>query len=220
MSGWVDRIRHGRHAPFYLGVAAALIALPVVLFLDADFAVVGASVAFFLFYLGFTFLRLPRLDASYLRRHLAETDEPVFIIFAVTLLTIVVSLVSLFLLLNQQRTPSAAHLLLAFASVALGWLTIHTMAAMHYAHVYWRRVGELGEDVEIPGGIRFPGTAEPGGYDFLYFSLVIGMTAQTADVEIVATGMRKLNMLHAVISFFFNTVLVAAVVNAAVTLAG
>lgn len=212
--------RHGRHAPFYAGVIAAALIVPLFLWLEADFVVQGAAVAFFLVYLVLTALRLPGLDADYLRQHVEGADEPVAVIFAVTLATIVVSVVSLFLLLNRNDTASGVQLVLSFASVALGWLTIHTMAAMHYAHLYWRRVAQTGEDADYPGGIRFPGTAEPGGYDFLYFSLVIGMTAQTADVEITATSMRKVNMPHAVISFFFNTVLVAAAVNAAVTLAG
>ena len=68
-------------------------------------------------------------------------------------------------------------------------------------------------------GLDFPGTAEPGGYDFLYFAFVIGMTAQTSDIAITSTAMRKINLVHAVVSFFFNTVLVAAAVNA-VGLAG
>ena len=59
---------------------------------------------------------------------------------------------------------------------------------------------------------------EPDGYDFLYYSLVIGMTAQTADVDVTETAMRKLTLIHAVVSFFFNTVILAVVVNAAVTL--
>jgi uncharacterized membrane protein len=49
--------------------------------------------------------------------------------------------------------------------------------------------------------------------------MVIGMTAQTADVNITKTNMRKLTLIHAIASFFFNTVLVAAAVNVAVSLA-
>ena len=75
-------------------------------------------------------------------------------------------------------------------------------------------------DAEARGGLDFPGKDEPGAHDFLYFAFVIGMTAQTSDVAITSTAMRKANLLHAVVSFFFNTVLVAAAVNVAVSLAG
>ena len=50
-------------------------------------------------------------------------------------------------------------------------------------------------------------------------AFIVGMTAQTSDTAITTTEMRKMNLLHAIVSFFFNTVLVAAVVNAAVALA-
>lgn len=60
----------------------------------------------------------------------------------------------------------------------------------------------------------------PGGYDFLYFAFVVGMTAQTSDVAVTTTAMRRVTLLHSIVSFFFNTVLVAAAVNAAVQLAG
>ena len=90
------------------------------------------------------------------------------------------------------------------------------MAAMHYAHAFWSTQSSGNTRGH---GLDFPGTSEPGGYDFLYFSFVIGMTAQTSDVAITSTSMRKINLLHAVVSFFFNTVLVAAAVNGAVSLA-
>ena len=130
---------------------------------------------------------------------------------------------SLFVLINKGGRPDALELALSLASVALGWFTIHTMTALHYAHLYWRpedrRAKQRSRTTTEHGGLDFPGGDEPGGYDFLYFSLVIGMTAQTSDVNVTKTAMRKLNLLHAVVSFFFNTVLVAAAVNVAVSLA-
>lgn len=70
----------------------------------------------------------------------------------------------------------------------------------------------------MEGGLDFPGTPEPRGSDFVYFAFVIGMTAQTSDVQITTQRMRSINIVHAIVSFFFNTVLVAAAVNAAVAL--
>lgn len=206
---------HIRHVPFYAGVVTGVLALASALWLVPDLVLEIGAVTFFLVYLILSAIRLPKLDAAYLRRHATETDEPVAVIFLVTLAAIVVSLASLFFLLNREDGPAPIQLGLAFASVALGWLTIHTMAALHYAHLYWRP-----SKTETGRGLDFPQTDAPGGFDFLYFSFVIGMTCQTSDVGIVSTSMRKVNLLHAVVSFFFNTVLVAVAVNAAVTLAG
>ncbi|MCW0002207.1 DUF1345 domain-containing protein [Pararhizobium sp. YC-54] len=210
-------IAHRRHAPFYAGGVCAAITAVLCLYVAPKFAVGLPAVVFFSVYLLLIARRMPKLTGAYLKRNAAGTDEPAVIIFAVTLVTVGVSTVSLFQALNAGGTETVVELVVAFASVALGWLTIHTMAAMHYAHRYWSP--EMGDDEGDGHSLDFPGTKEPGGYDFLYFAFVIGMTAQTSDIAITSTEMRKINLVHAVVSFFFNTVLVAAAVNAAVSLA-
>lgn len=208
---------YGRHLPFYAGIGAAALGLAVALWLKPDFAIDIAALAFFLCYLLLTAWRLPHLTAAYLEHYATDTDEPAAIIFAVTVAAVAVSTGSLFVVLNRPAA-TGVEFVFAFASVALGWLTIHTMAALHYAHLYWRpRSTETSEDAGR--SLDFPGDTPPGVYDFLYFAFVIGMTAQTSDVAITSTAMRKVNLLHAIVSFFFNTVLVAAAVNAAVSLA-
>lgn len=217
MASHETKSAHHRHAPFYAGGVCAAVVLVPCLLVAPKLAINLAAVVFFFVYLLLIARRVPHLTGAYLKKNAAGTDEPAFIIFAVTLIAVAVSIVSLFLALNGGEDETAFGLVLAFASVALGWLTIHTMAAMHYAHRYWSP--EMGENQEEGHGLDFQGTKEPGGYDFLYFAFVIGMTAQTSDIAITSTGMRQINLLHAVVSFFFNTVLVAAAVNAAVSLA-
>ena len=208
---------YGRHVPFYAAIGAAVPTLAVALWLKPDFAIDIAAIAFFLCYLLLTAGRVPHLTAAYLEHHATDTDEPVAIIFAVTFAAVAVATGSLFVVLNEPAA-TGVEFVLALASVALGWLTIHTMAAMHYAHLYWRP-GSTEASSDVGRSLDFPGDAAPGIYDFLYFAFVIGMTAQTSDVAITSTAMRKVNLLHAFVSFFFNTVLVAAAVNAAVALA-
>lgn len=138
---------------------------------------------------------------------------------------IAVAIGSLFLIINANHKHPPLELLAALLSLPLGWITIHMMAALHYAHVYWRddEVRDArGRPVRQPvGGLSFPGgDTPPQGWDFLYFAIVIGMTAQTADVEVTTTRMRRLVIVHSVVAFFFNTIIVAAAVNLAVTLGG
>lgn len=203
-----------RHMPFYAGVAVAALLLPFGFFVEPKLMAAGTPVAFYLIYLVLTGMRLPRLTATYLKQHAAATDEPAPLIFAATAATIVISIATLFLALNDKGARALVFMVLAFLAVALGWLTIHMMAAVHYAHRYWSPA-----DGDHAGGFDFPGDTEPGIYDFLYFSFVIGMTGQTSDVAITTTDMRKLTLLHSIVSFFFNTTLVAAAVNTAVSLA-
>lgn len=218
MKNLVNSALFQRYRSFMVAGVIALAALPFAAIYEPSVAIELPAILFFAVYLALSFLRLRRLTPSYLKQHADVADAPAFVIFGVTVLAIVAAIGALFLALNREQTEGALELVLASAAVVFGWLTIHTMAAMHYAHVYWRpaRSAENGHR----GGLDFPGTPSPCGHDFLYFSLVIGMTAQTSDVAITSTAMRKLNLLHATTSYFFNTVLVAAAVNAAVSLAG
>jgi len=207
-----------RHWPFYLALAGALGSIAVGIPLFRDQAIEIAAITFFCTYLSITAFRLRKLSASYLKANARDTGEPEPIIFLVTLAAAAVSLAALFLALNRNDGGRAFELVLAFASVTLGWATVHTMAALHYAHLYW--LAGRYRDGAAERGLDFPGTDMPGGYDFLYFAFAVGMTAQTSDVAVTTTAMRRITMVHSIVSFFFNTVLVAAAVNAAVQLAG
>ncbi len=211
------------HRAFLIAAACGLAGLLVGWFTFRSLAVVIAADIFFALYLLLSLVGIPRLTADYLKRHAAREDEPVWIIFAVTLATVIVAVISLFLLINQAPSPDPLRLALTLVSVPLGWFTIHTMAALHYAHLYWQpaaRPGEDGLSMEIAarGGLDLPGSGEPSGADFLYFAYTIGMTAQTSDVEVTNTAMRIACLVHSIVSFYFNTVLVAAAVNLAVSL--
>ncbi|QRM55588.1 DUF1345 domain-containing protein [Sinorhizobium sp. BG8] len=211
-------IATARHRPFYIAALISLVILPVAVYAKVQLAAQLTGIAFFLIYLLLIGRRLPQLSGSYLKNHATDSDAPAPIILIVTVGAFVLSLASLFIVLQEGEDVVQLDLVLSFASVILGWFTIHTMAAVHYAHVYWRPHGGKALSAQ-ERGLDFPQTAAPGIYDFLYFAFVVGMTAQTSDVAVTTTEMRKLNLLHAIVSFFFNTVLVAAAVNAAVTLA-
>jgi len=220
-----------RDTPFYTGLVCGLAVLALSLAFEPDIAIQASANTFFVVYLALEIVKFPRLTPQYLKRHAASTDEPAWVIVAVTFGAAMVAVGSLFALVNQGGHPPLPVLLLSLTSVALGWFSIHTMMALHYAHLYWRPgdpgrgkrsragVDEADGAEEEHGGLDFPSDDDPSGIDFLYYSLVIGMTAQTADVNVTKTSMRKRTMIHGVVSFFFNTVLVAAAVNVAVTLA-
>ncbi len=72
----------------------------------------------------------------------------------------------------------------------------------------------------MPAGLDFPGTDKPDPWDFLYFAFVIGMTAQVSDVTTASAKMRKVVLVHSIGAFFYNTIILALAVNAAVTSAG
>ncbi len=203
-----------RHMSFYLAAMGGATSFIIAWAFKTPLAPVIGANCFFGLYLVLTFGALPKLSASYLKKHAAQTDEPVWIIFLVTFAAVVIAVASLFILINQQPKADSFSLIMTLAAVPLGWATIHMLTAIHYAHVYWQKSGSGSHQ----GGFAFPGTDEPSGWDFAYYSFVIGMTAQTSDTNVTTTMMRKVTMLHSIVSFFFNTVLVAAAVNIAVSL--
>jgi uncharacterized membrane protein len=85
---------------------------------------------------------------------------------------------------------------------------------VHYAHLFYDPA-ERKDAGKILGGLEFPETKEPDYWDFVYFSLVIGMTCQVSDVQVTARHMRHLVTAQGVIAFFYNTVIVALAVNIA-----
>jgi len=135
---------------------------------------------------------------------------------------IVASCVSLFaiifLLLNHskdtQHIQVTKHVLMSIGSVAVSWWMLHTVFTMSYAHMYYTRTPETDDPKDtIIGGLQFPEEENPDYLDFVYFSFVIGMTFQVSDVEISSRSIRRLALLHALISFAFNTAIVALSIN-------
>ncbi|MHA7971048.1 DUF1345 domain-containing protein [Rhizobium sp. CAU 1783] len=219
MASLFDRLIAHRHGPFYAGLSTGLVAALAAFLIKPRLTLDAGAVVFFFTYLALIALRMPQLTADYLRDNAEQADEPAPVILVVTLGAVVIAVVTLFLALNRTSGGSAVGLVLSFLSVVGGWATIHTMSAIHYAHLYWRPE-TTADGADNKGGLAFPETEAPCGWDFLYFSFVVGMTAQTSDTDITSTRMRRINLLHAVVSYFFNTVLIAAAVNGAVSLAG
>lgn len=114
--------------------------------------------------------------------------------------------------LVESRHGAPGSFWLTATTVVLSWLLLHTVFALHYAHE-----DEVArhERPDAPAGLDFPGEEAPDEWDFFYFSFVIGVAAQTADVQIRDRGLRRLVTLHGVLSFWFNTTILALALNAA-----
>jgi uncharacterized membrane protein len=111
---------------------------------------------------------------------------------------------------SEMRTGLTLPVVLALGTVALSWILLHTVYSLHYAHVYY---GDSDEDDKHDGGLQFPGDELPDYLDFAYFSFVVGMTCQVSDVTINSKRMRRLALMHGVISFAFNTFILALLIN-------
>ena len=100
--------------------------------------------------------------------------------------------------------------------MALSWTFVHLIFAFHYAHAFYAPAAKGGDR----GGLLFPGGEAPDYWDFLHFSLIIGVAQQTADIQITDRTLRRTTTVHSLTAFLFNTVIVALTVNLAVGLLG
>ena len=113
--------------------------------------------------------------------------------------------------------PHAAklgHAAVSVVAVLCSWFLTHTTFALHYARRYYQAVDRRTHP-ESPGGLKFPNEGQPDYWDFAYYSFVIGMCFQVSDVSAVSRQMRRLTLAHSILSFFFNTAVLALAVNVA-----
>ena len=160
-------------------------------------------------YLVLAYAMMFRCGLAHIRRNAVLQDDGRFLILLVAATGAFASIAAIvFELSASHRT--APQLALATVTIALSWAVIHTTFALHYAHDYYRGAK--------PGGLQFPSGDQHDHadyWDFVYFSFVIGMTAQVSDVGITDKTLRRTATVHGIISFIFNTALLALMVNIA-----
>nr|WP_279590152.1 DUF1345 domain-containing protein [Rhizomicrobium palustre] len=173
--------------------------------------VVAAGDAFFVVYLLGALRMLLTYTTAEWKKRAAMQDEGILLVVAIALGVIGIDIASVVLALDHGSAMGTASLVLLVAAAPLGWFVLHTIMTFHYANLHYFDPPGPGE----PGrALQFPGTEEPDIWDFAYFSFVIGMTAQVSDVQVAGRDMRRAVTGHSLVSFFFNTVLIALVVNA------
>lgn len=225
-----------RHARFLVAAALGMAAaVPVAARAGATDAILVGADLFFAIYLAATAIWVRDRSGDDLRAHFADADEGGALIVLIALLAVGCSLYAIIQTVVAAHRAGAAggpaaalalRPMLALAAVPLGWATIHTVMALHYARLFYRTGSADGamnraDDAAQAkrGGLAFPeGAPDPGPWEFLYYSFTLGMTAQTSDVAITDTVMRRVTLAHSVLSYFYNAVIVALAVNAGMAL--
>jgi uncharacterized membrane protein len=163
-------------------------------------------------YLAVAFWTMAQGSTQRMRRQATIEDEGKSIILTLTSAAALASIAAIVIELSGAKgtQPAGSALLLAILTILLSWAFIHTIFALHYAHEFF---GEGSDRQE--GGLDFPGKGNPDYWDFVYFSFVIGMTFQVSDVAVTSKVIRRLVVSHGIVSFVFNTALLALMVNIA-----
>ena len=207
----IIRIRPRLFATSAVGIAAALVLTALTGWRPVMGGLVGWDIGAGL-YVILALEMMARADVHQIRRRAAGQDEGAIVILVLTVAAALASLLAIVALLGTSAGGAAprrpGELILATITIVLSWAFIHTIFALHYAHEFYAASGVRG--LAFPGGEK-----EPDYWDFVYFSFVIGMTAQVSDVGITDKVIRRTATVHGIISFVFNTALIALMVNIA-----
>ena len=153
-----------------------------------------------------------RSTQGHMRQRARLHDEGQRVILLLVALAALASLVAIAGQLSLARqlhgAAKAWHVALAGVTVLSSWAFIQVMFTLHYAHDYYAALGR-----QQRPGLKFPDDEPPDYGDFFYFAAVIGTSAQTADVSFVTKPMRRVGTLHCVLAFFFNTTVLALLIN-------
>ena len=149
-----------------------------------------------------------------IREQAKVQDSSRVLIFSTVLISTFASFFAVVLLLltkKEYKNTEALHLIIAIAGMLFSWVLIHTIFTLRYAHVFY------GDDEVKPethaAGLEFPDDKKPDYLDFAYFAFVVGMTFQVSDVEVTSKRLRRLVLLHGILSFGYNTIMIALTIN-------
>ena len=162
--------------------------------------------------LAFIWTAISASGVEHIRARARAEDLSRLLIFVLTIAAACCSIFAVVALLSAAKHTShiGLHAALSVVAVLASWTLVHTMFALRYAHFYY---GE-GDTAEKPaGGLEFPNDDNPDYLDFAYFSFVIGMTCQVSDVQIGSKPLRAIALVHGILSFCFNTVILALTIN-------
>lgn len=150
----------------------------------------------------------------HIRHQAAKEDSSRIIIFSIILISTFAGMLAVILLLTVHRQSIAMksfYLPIAVTGMILSWVLVHTVFTVRYAHLYYSN--RRNSPQNHAGGLDFPGEEKPDFLDFAYFSFVLGMTFQVSDVTIASQKLRRWALLHGLISFTYNTIIVALTIN-------
>jgi uncharacterized membrane protein len=169
-----------------------------------------------LIYVVFALVMISRSTVETCHRRAALYDESDWVIVALVVTSAAASFAAIFAELAVVKTavtPPVISLTVTGVTVVLSWTFTHMIFTLHYANLYY-----MPQKDGHPGGLEFPGHRPPDYRDFIYYAFVIGCAAQTGDINTVSHPMRRITLIHGIISFVFNTAILALMVNVGASL--
>lgn len=215
---WSEKITGPKKIFFSLIIAACVYAFSCFFKSETNIKLIVGWDIFCLSMIIFNWILFISTNSDDLCSVVEKQDDGLKAIFAIVLVAVSFSVFgTLALLVEKSDTAENKiwHTIISLSPVLFSWFLLHTMFTVRYAHLYHDH-NKLHTGSEV-GGIEFPTDEAPDYLDFAYFSFVIGMTFQVSDVTVSSRAIRRFVLMHGLISFAFNTIIVALTIN---TLAG
>ena len=206
-----------RHTRLWLGVSVGVL---IFLFSPAEWSLLARVLSAWnggvLLFLGLIYVWMIGLDAKGIHAHYQEDDPTAPIILLVVTIAALASLAAIVALLaTVKQVPPARRILhvgLAAATIVESWILVGTMFTIHYASIFYRAVDDP--------PLRFPDSARPIFWDFIYFSFTIAAACQTSDVSTTQVSIRRVVTAQTLISFLFNVSILGFAINVSAGLLG
>lgn len=167
-------------------------------------------------YLGMMFSMMLKTEHEAIVKRSKQEYEKKRVMFVLVIVAAISSVVAIVKELGAASQADglkvAFHLSLTLSTIVLSWLFIHTLFGLYYAHFYYHDE----HDDDYP--LDFPHDSKPDYFDFLYFSFGIGATGQTSDISFVSKVLRRIGTAHSILAFFFNTAILALMIEMAASL--
>jgi uncharacterized membrane protein len=171
-----------------------------------------------LVYLVSTYRLMNSSRVETIKTRAARQDDGRTMVLVLILCAIAASFLAIAGLINEAKQAKAlwkiGYLALAASTIFVSWMVTQVAFTLHYAHEYYAPTDAGGS----AAGLTFPDDPAPDFWDFFYFATSIGATSQTSDVAIKSKSLRRLVAFHAIVSFFFNTTVLALTINLAASL--
>jgi len=192
------RLMIGGLVGLVVGVLCGLV-LPVGLAVLLGWCTVAVS------FVVWTWITVWPMDAASTAAHATREEPTRTATHAIVVLAAVASLVGVaFVLLGSNVSSKAWAAAVAVLSVVSSWAAVHTLLALGYARIYYG---------EPEGGIDFHQTEPPRYSDFAYVAFTVGMSYAISDTDVGSSAIRRLALGHALLSYLFGTVILAALIN-------
>lgn len=207
---WYNRISAGKKllASITIGTAAGIF-IPLQAGWQLSLILGWDLTAFTLIALNWaSFFSIKENEISKLANH---QDESRLVSFVFIIVAAVLSLLGITFMLGDVGITERPKWEIAFTliSVSISWVLIHTLFTLRYAHLYYIKLKQ-NPDFKVLG---FPQEENPNYIDFAYFAFVIGMTFQVSDVVVNSKRLRRIVLIHGIVSFVFNSFIVALLIN-------